>query len=587
MLKKFLKRVRRGLQFRSVIHQLVLYTLLLSLIPLTVNLYVVVGTAHQLIRDELLRSYGLLHRQYITNVEYKLRLYREGLSKLADNPLVRDSLMEVKSGKSENPYQTGSRISQEVGTFLQGSADWEIGNCMVYADSGEYMVYGKKVAPAATVRAESWYPHYRDRTGDFFVTPGANPVVSLLQDIRYIDSRNLTSQEVGFIKLDIPGNSLFDPLSGSAEDYRYTVVVTGRDGALIFTTHEGEVPELEPPPGQGYIYHKGNHIISRASLSGYGLEVCLLFDIQQVNDRLDLLMLSVAPYALAAVLMILFVTFLYSGRFKRRIRVLVNKMRAVEEGNLAVTEQVGGRDEIRTLDKNFNHMVRQLDRSIQENYVQALEKKEIEFRNLQLQINPHFLYNTLETVASIAAVHDVNEICEITSRLGDIFRYSLGQNAGSHVTVRQELTHTQNYVFIQKVRFGDKLEARFDVEEHLLSCMIMRFLLQPLVENAILHGLAEKRGKGVLEVSAREEGGCLVFTVRDDGVGMTAEQLDLLTARIEGGDGGGGGIGVLNVHQRIRMMYGSGYGITIRSRPGEGSSFSVTLPMRPAQGERP
>ena len=150
--------------------------------------------------------------------------------------------------------------------------------------------------------------------------------------------------------------------------------------------------------------------------------------------------------------------YIFAGMFSKRVNFLVNKFKRVETGDFSVTAPVSGKDELRILDDQFSHMLDTINSLIRENYVQELEKKETELQNLQLQINPHFLYNTLETISSIAAVRQTFAVCELCGRLGEIFRYSLGKDYGEFVTVEQELHHVENYVYIQKVRYGDKFE---------------------------------------------------------------------------------------------------------------------------------
>ena len=203
-------------------------------------------------------------------------------------------------------------------------------------------------------------------------------------------------------------------------------------------------------------------------------------------------------------------------------------------------------------------------------------------KNLQLQINPHFLYNTLETISSLAAIKQVFVVCDMCQKLGDIFRYSLGKNYGEYVTLEQELEHTKNYIFIQKIRLGDRLEVFYDIEVFPDQCKILRFILRPIVENAILHGLGNITGKGTLEISAFEQKDMLILKVMDDGIGMDEEKVESLNIYINSNghkEDTKKSIGIRNVNQRIKLACGENYGITIESRPYRGSSFTIRLPI--------
>ncbi len=199
----------------------------------------------------------------------------------------------------------------------------------------------------------------------------------------------------------------------------------------------------------------------------------------------------------------------------------------------------------------------------------------------------------MEIISSIAAVKQAFAICELCEKLGDIFRYSLGKNYGEYVTVMQELQHTQNYVYIQKTRFGNKFEVFYNVEPELEDKKILRFILQPIVENAITHGLSRITGKGTLEIlisreyAPAEDGGIaverLVIKIEDDGIGMPPDQVETLNRYInsEGRayDENRQSIGIRNVNRRIKLACGNDYGITIESVQYQGSSVIIRLPM--------
>lgn len=246
-----------------------------------------------------------------------------------------------------------------------------------------------------------------------------------------------------------------------------------------------------------------------------------------------------------------------------------------------MSEKISGTDEIAVLDQQFNRMLGKLDQLIKTSYVQKLENKEAQLKNLQLQINPHFLYNTLETISSIAAVKQVFVVCDICGKLGEIFRYSLGKDYGELVPLEQEMTHIKNYMFIQKIRYGDRLQVFYNIDVDAAHVYIPRFILQPIVENAISHGLSNLTSVGTLEVSAFEKKDRLYIEIEDDGEGMVREKVAEITRFINTAKPveGKKNIGIRNVNQRIKLAYGEAYGITIRSAPYQGSRFTIQLPI--------
>ena len=215
----------------------------------------------------------------------------------------------------------------------------------------------------------------------------------------------------------------------------------------------------------------------------------------------------------------------YSKDFSSRVELLVRKFRRAETGDLSVSEEIGGSDEIAVLDQQFNRMLGKLDQLIKTSYVQKLENKEAQLKNLQLQINPHFLYNTLETISSIAAVKQVFVVCDICGKLGEIFRYSLGKDYGEMVPLEQEMKHIKNYMFIQEIRHGNRLQVFYNIDVDAAHVYIPRFILQPIVENAISHGLGNLTSVGTLEISAFEKKDRLYIRIEDDGEGMDQEKV--------------------------------------------------------------
>jgi len=217
-------------------------------------------------------------------------------------------------------------------------------------------------------------------------------------------------------------------------------------------------------------------------------------------------------------------------------------------------------------------------------YEEELRHKEAAISALQGQINPHFLYNTLECVNSIAILEDVPEIQEIAIGLSHLFKYAI--KGSKFVPVSAELESIERYLRIQNIRFLDKFQLEVDVPEDLLEYRMLKFILQPLVENSVYHGLEPKIGDGTISISVNREGSILEFRVRDNGIGMTPVALDALNESFAQGslvnigeDQGDRSIGLINIHERIRLVYGDGYGLRATSHEGVGTTISVRMPV--------
>ena len=221
-----------------------------------------------------------------------------------------------------------------------------------------------------------------------------------------------------------------------------------------------------------------------------------------------------------------------------------------------------------------------------------VSKKQAEYLALQNQINPHFLYNTLEGIRSEALIAGVDSIAEMTESLATFFRYTIS-HVEHLVTLEDELANIENYYYIQQFRFGDKLTLSIqydlaDMEEmELLQCRLPKLTLQPIVENSIYHGIERKIGKGNLTIRISATVSRLLIRVSDDGLGMEADVLSALNERLKSlslddvnpRTDRQGGIAILNVNNRIKLLFGEAYGIYIYSQPGAGTDVEITLPL--------
>ena len=281
-----------------------------------------------------------------------------------------------------------------------------------------------------------------------------------------------------------------------------------------------------------------------------------------LNDRTVRILYAVALFS---ILLCLFLCMLFSVRLSKRVskpvRSLNEAMEQVEQGNLDVKLEETGTDELSLLSARFSHMTGQLRRNISDSIRQQQELGETKMRMMQAQLNPHFLYNTLDTMKWLAKIHHVPEISTISADLADVLRSTI--SADEFVPLRDELTMLERYVEIQKIRFPDKFEYRTDAAGDTLDLYIPKLMLQPLVENAIIHGF-EDGGSGEITVSAEVKDGMLVIEVRDNGCGIPEEMKQaFITARSEPGEYSRGHLGLHNVDAILRLNYGEPHGLQI------------------------
>ncbi len=268
------------------------------------------------------------------------------------------------------------------------------------------------------------------------------------------------------------------------------------------------------------------------------------------------------------------------------INKLVEGMKKVEKGNKHEDIELDRSDELGYLSESFNRMSKKIDYLVNRIYKEEIALKEAEIKALQAQINPHFLFNTLENINWMARLNGVPEISETVSALAKLIDGSIGRGDRT-ISLREELEYIDNYMTVLKNRYEDRLEVIKILDEGLMDKKIPRLLIQPLVENAVKHGIGKSRRKGVIRLEAFREEGHIVFEVEDNGMGMTAEELEALNKRLQEDElileGNGTAparksIGLENVNRRIKLLYGSSYGVKIESSYDEYTKVTVRIP---------
>ena len=254
--------------------------------------------------------------------------------------------------------------------------------------------------------------------------------------------------------------------------------------------------------------------------------------------------------------------------------------RQAGKGDFAARAPEGGNDELAVLNQGFNQMVERIGNLVEDIRIEQLNLRATELKLLQAQINPHFLYNTLDTIIWLAEAGQKEQVVMMVSTLSDFFRTTLSKGR-DYITVKEEATHIRSYLTIQQFRYRDILEYEINIPEELEEYQILKLTLQPLVENALYHGIKNKRGLGHILVSGKKQGDHLVFTVSDDGKGMDPERLAYVQRLISGelkDEDAPSGFGLFNVNQRLQLNYGPEYGLILASEEGEWTEVNAIIP---------
>ena len=285
----------------------------------------------------------------------------------------------------------------------------------------------------------------------------------------------------------------------------------------------------------------------------------------------------------ASVIVAVSIILAFSRSFGNRVDRFRVQMHRAAEGNFEL-EEIGGNDEIASLYNYLGTMIGEIQRLLAEIYQEKLhadrltiQQKDAEFKMLASQINPHFLYNTLETIRMKARKSGQKDIEEIVKMLARIMR-SYIQISETDTTLKKEIELVECYLKIQQYRFGERIRYHIDVEPALTEYKILPLVIQPIVENSIIHGLESKEGEGNIGIRACTGDESVVISVEDDGLGIPAEKLEAMRQRLNRYDEKGRHIGVANVHQRVRLKYGEAYGVRIESREGLFTKVEIFLP---------
>ena len=290
--------------------------------------------------------------------------------------------------------------------------------------------------------------------------------------------------------------------------------------------------------------------------------------------------LTVSVGIAAIILLNLFLSYVIARPIKR----LNDSVKEWESGNMNPKIYVGGTIEVEHLGRTLSRTVRQIRQLMDRIVIEQEEKRKSELDALQSQINPHFLYNTLESIIWMIEGERYKEAVYMVSELSSLFRISLSKGK-TIISIEDEVKHARNYMNIQKIRYKNSFTVDFDIQEEILKCCTVKLIIQPLLENAIYYGVEGMDGEGEIYVKGYRKEDDIYIDVIDNGIGIPQESAQLLLTEDNHVHKHGSGVGIINVHNRIKLRFGEQYGLEIESEPDEGSTFRIHLPYIPFDAE--
>lgn len=376
------------------------------------------------------------------------------------------------------------------------------------------------------------------------------------------------------------------------EKYTNTICFAfDESGAVIMSNHPdirgGSITSLsiEDVSLKEILDESGNYLVKTVSLNNAPLTACVLIPLEPVYQELRSQLRGYFILFLLLLSAVILIALMVSRRVSSYIDLLIRRMTSLSSQNCSLTLPEYGITELDHLSVAFTDMSQQIQRLLKEKYANEVLLKESELKALQAQINPHFLFNTLLSISWKARSNQDMECYEMITALSSLLNANIYTPATRMIPLQEELQNVRNYLLIQKIRFGPKISYDIDVDTRLMKKPILKLCLQPLVENAVVHGLENKVEDGSILITGDMAGEReMLIRVIDNGVGFNPDELNLQLDAQESDpaavpEGGGHHIGLLNTHLRIKYTYGKAYGITIDSAPGKGTTISVRLPL--------
>lgn len=515
--------------------------------------------------------------------------YMENISSmLAENLDVKKYLF----GEGEEADEAGVQLLSQFSTVLSSRED--IYNLGILQKNGKALLNEGKSRLNTYVDMENqeWYRRAVENKDSFYLSSahvqhmiqGERPWVITLS--RYIpDPMN---NEGGVLFVDLNYSAIRKLCDDSSVGKKGYIFILDEGGNIVYHPQQQQLyNELqteyidEVMNCQSDVLNMGEgdstrlYTISRSDKTGWTVVSCsYTAELLKKSEEAQKIYMVMAVVLVAIALLI---SSFMAKSITQPILKLQSSMALIQEGDFrAGNVEVESRNEIGSLTETFNVMTLRIQELMEQNINEQKAKRKSEMKALQSQINPHFLYNTLDSIIWMAESGKNEEVVLMTASLARLLRQNIS-NEEEEISIFEEVEYCRNYLTIQKMRYKDKLEFRIDVAPEITSCQIIKLVLQPLIENAIYHGLKYKESKGLLELIGYAAGEDIIFEIRDNGVGMDEDTLNHIFER-HTVNYRSNGVGVYNVERRIKLTYGQEYGITYKSRPGEGTVARVCIP---------
>lgn len=528
-------------------------------------------------------------QQIIEQVNYNLEIYVKGMR----------NIFETAEDQITNSPSVDSALLMERMAMLMGSRE-DLVSAAVFTPQGKYVVgtAGQKLRSNTQLETQSWFTTAKRTSEISYSAPHIQNlfkgqyiwVVSISKLIQYQEKGEL---KTGILLMDFNFRTI-DELSKQVKlgkrGYAYILdqlgnIVYHPQQQLIYAglKYENVEPVLE------YAYRSyldestgEKRFITVRTLEQTGWKIVGVAYYDEIVTTKRDLNTFLSWFLAVVILCVIIVSVFLSARIARPIRKLERTLQQVGEGDLNTRIDVSGAYEVEQLSKRFNLMLQRIRQLMDQIIYEQETKRKGELEVLQSQINPHFLYNTLNSVIRLAERGKTEEVVTMIQSLSKFFRISLSKG-NNMITVQEELDHIRHYLVIQSFRFKNKFRYEIIAQDEVLQCQTIKLILQPIVENALYHGIEMMPDEGFISIHAELKDNLVIIRISDNGLGMSKETMKVI---LTGGSKSmsGSGVGVRNVNERIELYYGREYGLSFESEIEEGTTVTLIFPAL-AKGE--
>ncbi|MDU4698031.1 MAG: sensor histidine kinase [Paenibacillus sp.] len=589
------KQLRNG--FHSINHRLfLLFLFCMSGILLIVSLLYYNRTTEQY--HEKLSD---LSQKNVAQTAGLFSLLYEGYDSLSKSITNNFEMIRLLNEKTDEPavaYINEQSITNIIGAIFYSRDD--LVGIHVITNRGKIYNYGNSMNVLdSEYPREDWYRQLHDSSGKLvWLGVYAHSLIDLNEDSpvfafgRQIYDLN-EHKPIGIVLYEVNPGPVLDALDNLKLGEHSEVYLINQQGQVVSSLTEPapvlpDLPKLDAA-NNSVVEQTGSGITVASRLPFSDWSVVSVTPRQDLNVEL----VETKRYLLIVISILIIVSAvvasLVSRTFSKPLKQLIREMKQVEIGNFRGMVNVSSYQEINILVASFNRMVSRIEELIERVKISSVSEKNAELQALQSQVNPHFLYNTLDMIYWMLDEKENDRLGELVLSLSSMFRYSSEWKDGASVTLREELEQIHHYLTIILIRLEGRLRVETPVDERWLDIRLPKMTLQPIIENAVKYGLESLKRQGVLKLYTQEVGGVLKIVVEDNGNGIDAERLAWLKQSInrqtsKESDTGSSGIGLQNLHRRLQHMFGERYGLEIDSIPDKGTQVAVLLPL-PVEGD--